>query len=48
MRLMWKKPFAASLHELGTPPTTTMRKPSLAIASSTPMYSKVMTRLRQQ
>jgi hypothetical protein len=44
---MWKKPLAASLQELGTPPTTTMRNPSLEIASSMPMYSKVMTRVRQ-
>jgi hypothetical protein len=32
-------PFAASLHGLGRPPTTTMRSPGRAMASSTLTYS---------
>src|SRR6478672_5145760 len=38
MALMWRMPLAASPHGLGTPPTTTMRRPGRAIACSVPRY----------
>src|SRR5882724_7103476 len=42
MPLMCRTPLAASPQELGTSPTTTMRRPLRAIASSTLTYWKVI------